>query len=344
MTSILLSLPELYNSYKAWVSKNPQTASDYETSAKWISYFIAGRINNSHTISELVYCISNLLILFNDRIIKHNLHLNSPKAIEKIKLWLAIVEYSEVFCELSVQKFWGKTGKWIVIVAIQVFKCVARFLLIYKHKEIIAENPTIPPLDRVKFAKQSNAGNQDICRSELGSVSFTLKRSGRVVRKVESSPPLVLRTWKPVEIQKKSLYENGEVQIENLTRQQLVAETIYLAKPIVHLLSLGVFGSKTWKPWMVSLTLDLASLQLYNSSRTSLTSLSNKQQLQLSKRMVLLLLYLIRSPFYEKHSKNKINAFLMALSNNVPLIKIICLPLMQYLPFWQSNYFYMWSS
>lgn len=42
MSSILFSLPELYNAYKTWVSKNPQSLSDYETSAKWISYFIAG--------------------------------------------------------------------------------------------------------------------------------------------------------------------------------------------------------------------------------------------------------------------------------------------------------------
>lgn len=42
MSSVLLSLPEIYNAYKNWVSKNPQSLGDWETSAKWISYFIAG--------------------------------------------------------------------------------------------------------------------------------------------------------------------------------------------------------------------------------------------------------------------------------------------------------------
>lgn len=45
MSTILLSLPEIFASYKNWVSQNPQHASDYETTAKWISYFIAGTIN-----------------------------------------------------------------------------------------------------------------------------------------------------------------------------------------------------------------------------------------------------------------------------------------------------------
>lgn len=45
MTSILLSLPELFNSYKAWVSKNPSSLGDWEQSAKWISYIVAGIIN-----------------------------------------------------------------------------------------------------------------------------------------------------------------------------------------------------------------------------------------------------------------------------------------------------------
>ncbi|ENN79998.1 peroxisomal membrane protein PEX16 [Dendroctonus ponderosae] len=349
MSSLLLSLPELFNSYKTWVSKNPQIASDYESTAKWISYFLAGRINNSHLVSELVYCLSNLLVLFNDGVIKQSMQLKSTATVEKIKVWLAIVEYSEVFCELSVQKLWGNTGKWILIVAIQVFKCIARLLLIYKHNETIVENPTIAPLDRGNIAKCQKGGSKHLLgigQSEFDSVSFTLKRSGRVVRKVESSPPIGLRNWKPVELQAQKLptdfteQQNGA----SISKRQLIAETLYVTKPLIHLASMGVFGKTTWKPWVISLAIDLTSLQLYKSTQQTKTSLSKKQQLQLSKRTMLLLLYLLRSPFYEKHSGDKLDAFLIALSNNLPLAKLICTPLMQYLPFWQSNYFYMWSS
>lgn len=43
MSTILFSLPEFFNNYKIWVSKNPLVASDFETCAKWASYFIAGK-------------------------------------------------------------------------------------------------------------------------------------------------------------------------------------------------------------------------------------------------------------------------------------------------------------
>lgn len=140
MSSILLSLPEIYSSYRSWVSQYPQYASDYETTAKWISYFIAGkvnitsllvkcyypsvlgRINNSHVVSELVYALSNLLVLFNDRIINQVRQIELPSSGDRLKLWLTVIEYCEVFCELSAKKLWGNSGKWLIVVAIQVFK------------------------------------------------------------------------------------------------------------------------------------------------------------------------------------------------------------------------------
>lgn len=38
-----IQLKELFQNYKKFVSSNPQTISDLETTAKWISYFIAGK-------------------------------------------------------------------------------------------------------------------------------------------------------------------------------------------------------------------------------------------------------------------------------------------------------------
>lgn len=60
--------------------------------------------------------------MFNDRIIKKANHLEINTSAEKIKLWLTVIEYSEVFCELSASKLWGTTGKWVIIVCIQVLK------------------------------------------------------------------------------------------------------------------------------------------------------------------------------------------------------------------------------
>jgi peroxin-16 len=41
---------------------------------------------------------------------------------EKLKTWLTVLDYSEVFIEVSVRKLWGEKGKWLIIVVLQIFK------------------------------------------------------------------------------------------------------------------------------------------------------------------------------------------------------------------------------
>lgn len=183
---------------------------------------------------------------------------------------------------------------------------------------------------------------QELAREQMDAISFTLKRSGKVIRKISSSPPMRLRTWKPPE---KVTCENDQIIEKALAGRQLVAETMYILKPIAHLIGVGISGSYTWKSWMISLAMDLTSLHIYRTChKTKKDSLTNKQKLQISRRCVVLLLYLLRSPFYERHSKDVLNAFLLSMSKNIPLASFICIPVVKYLPFWQSNYFYMWST
>lgn len=91
----------------------------------------AGRINNSTLLSELIYSMSNFMMLFNDQIIlntvKHSVTANGKgkKDIfcsENIKRFLTMVDYIEVFIEVSATKLWGTKGKWIVVTLLQALK------------------------------------------------------------------------------------------------------------------------------------------------------------------------------------------------------------------------------
>lgn len=37
-------IQDIYQRYKIWIINNPQKIGDYETLAKWTSYFIAGKL------------------------------------------------------------------------------------------------------------------------------------------------------------------------------------------------------------------------------------------------------------------------------------------------------------
>lgn len=214
--------------------------------------------------------------------------------------------------------------------------------MLFHHKSNIIENPPIAILKRKKLADEQSVDFNGPT-TQLESVAFVLKRSGKVIRKVESSPPVNLRNWKPI-----SLPNNNEAEPtpeQALIRRQMIAETIYVLKPIAHLLSIFRFGNNTWKPWALSLLIDLASLHLHNTNEHGVKNvLSAKQQLQLSRRYFALLLYLLRSPFYDKYSKRRLHNFLIGCGQKVPLAHLICMPLAQYIPHWQKTYFYMWST
>lgn len=301
-------------------------------------------MNSSSIISELIYSLSNLLVLFNDRIIEHSKsgdYASSNHSKTKLKILLTTLEYCEVFIELSAQKLWGDRGRWLFITIVQFLKCIGRMVLRFTYQESIVVSPPIAALDRKNVDKTlaEISANENIGKTfdvSNAKVTFTLKRSGRLVRKVEGSPPIYLRSWKaltgePVPV-------NSPIAEPSNIRK---AEMLYILKPIIHLSSVGLFGVNSWKSFSVALFVDLLSLRLY---RSNLHTLTPKQRLELSRRSVAMLLYLMRSPFYEKFTQRKLHVLLDAISATIPFSKTVCQPLAEYIPQWQQTYFYMWSS
>lgn len=315
-------------------------------------YYLVGRVNSSTIVSELIYTLSNLLVLFNDRIIEKSktAHIPSDRSRYKLKLLLTTLEYSEVFIELSAKKLWGVRGRWIFITIVQIVKCIGRFVLKFYHREAIIQSPPIVALDRKNIDKTlAEAAAEESVESDMydaanSSFIFKLKRSGRVVRKIEGSPPVYLRSWKPIDPDAYVAPTVDEVPTSSPVvkyKKLSTPEVLYILKPIIHLSSAGVFGINSWKSYGVALFIDLISLRLYQKN---IQSLSKKQRLELSRRTVALLLYLMRSPFYEKFTQKKLNGLIKAISGTIPFSGTICQPLLEYIPQWQQTYFYMWSS
>lgn len=82
--------------------------------------------------TELIYSLSNLLCLLNDRILMSDLlaqQQQTPGCLEppskdtvRIKMFMTTLEHCEVFLELSGQHLWGRKGRWFMIVILQVIK------------------------------------------------------------------------------------------------------------------------------------------------------------------------------------------------------------------------------
>ncbi|CAB3226387.1 unnamed protein product [Arctia plantaginis] len=325
-----ISLQELYALYKRWVISNPGVVTDVETVATWSSYFVAGKINKSPIVSELVYSISKLVSLFNDRLIKEAY--GSEETYygfrEQIKLWLTVIHYCEVFVELLVKNRWGSRGKWTAATLLQVFKCSSALILLFRYKELPVSHPPIAALQRKKFTEGKET-------DENSNAFFTLRRSGRVVRRVDGAPAVAFRDWEPLKI--KEDRPGKGLDINDL----VYAESFHILKPLIHLAAMRMFGTKSWKQWFVALGIDIASMKLFNRH---IDKLSYDQRLEISRRKLGLVLYLLRSPMYNGYSKNIIENFLMSMSKKLPVTSFISSPIIQYLNHWQDIYFYMWAS
>jgi len=250
-------------------------------------------------------------------------------------LFLTILENVEVFIEISSKRILGNRKKFIVIAVIQFVKCIGRLVLILKYKNRISKSPALEYLDRKNVLKQPQSNSLQPELAKPSSVVLKLKRSGKTIRKVSNSPPLYSRSFKiPDELEETDRFGSfNHHVIKN-------AELVYIMKPILHLGSVAAFGYKSWKSYLVSLFLDTFSIYQYFKHRNYMTS---EQKKELSRRCVNMLLYILRSPFYDQYSNDKIDSFMRAL-NNIPFARFIVEPYRQYIPTFQNTYFYMFSN
>lgn len=101
---------------------------------------------------------------------------------------------------------------------------------------------------------------------------------------------------------------------------------------------MGKWGSSSWLPWLLALGMDVTSLKLLESG----PALNAEDGKELHRRQLMLLMYLLRSPFYDRFSRNVLTVTLAKLSR-FPLIGVLPQHLLQYLPYWQQLYSYTWE-
>lgn len=134
-------------------------------------------------------------------------------------------------------------------------RCIGRMLLVFRHKQLISQSPPIAPINRKTWTQTDDDQmlSQGSSLSSNSAFTFTLKRSGKVIRKVEGAPPIHLRSWKP--LAEEALHIQSTPKIGKIFT---LAESLYIFKPLLHLTCSSVVGMNTWKSYSLSLLLDIA--------------------------------------------------------------------------------------
>lgn len=320
------------------MTSDPATASKIEGAIRTTSYLIPGRFKASEEISELVYATGNLLALFNDILLKQRAKLVEVWSQQQAYLmkFLTVIEYLEVFIEIVSEKLWGEPGKWVVVFCIHIAKSIMRYLLLLKHKTGILPSPPTQPLDRENgIPNMSPSNTASGSETATNSGVWRGERTGRFVQTLGSSN-MNARAW-----QRRHQPLSGVSQPPTaLKSPQVAGEALHIAKPLVHIPSLFIFGEKSWIPWILSLGMDVASLSVLTKGHGyNYTELN-----ELKRRKWMLLFYILRSPFYDRYSKLKILGLLAWLCHSFPWLSVFIHPILDYLPNWQRTYFYNWAS
>lgn len=253
--------------YREQMLKNPEFASKMESSLRLLSYLLPGRFGTSEAFAELIYSASQLLTLMHDGVFRQGKGIsicNSVKNGGQLVVLLTVVEYLEVFIELGAEKLLGEAGKWLIVIIIQIFKATLRFLLLFYYKSGIQCSPLIPPLDRSTLLKKENPDDSDPGSNEASNLTKKViwhgSRTKRHVRTLTAIPEDGFRTWTLPKQQQEQPSANRDPKVPTeLTKKQLLGESLNISRPLIHLASMFLFGQNSWKPWVFSCTADVSS-------------------------------------------------------------------------------------
>lgn len=176
------------------------------------------------------------MVLFNDQVIRRQLTKSDSRdstnqTEENVKLFLTVLDNVEVLLEITSKKILGNKRRFIIIFVIQAVKCIGRLILVTKYKNRISLCPAIEHLERKNLNnyRRPNAADISHLQPEINdtSITFKLKRSGKVIRKIAQAPPLYSRSFKAPELSPTDRFGSlNHSAIKN-------AELVYILKPMV---------------------------------------------------------------------------------------------------------------
>jgi peroxin-16 len=80
--------------------------------------------------------------------------------------------------------------------------------------------------------------------------------------------------------------------------QTTVAELLYIVRPLVYLGTVSRYGERSWRPWLASASIDLASYQLAAYTPPLAAPRTKVERAELRRRQLSWLFYLLRSPAF----------------------------------------------
>eukprot|EP00924_Labyrinthula_sp_SR-Ha-C_P014846 snap_masked-scaffold_109-processed-gene-0.3-mRNA-1 protein AED:1.00 eAED:1.00 QI:0/-1/0/0/-1/1/1/0/363 len=319
---------DVLKKYQKYVRENPEKAKRLEEYSRMILLLapLSRTGQYSEVITEVGYSFVGNLSTLNEHII-YSPKVELSKSIRTLSMLLTIIGNCEVATEIFIKHFHPEHVKTRFIIFLEVLKVFLR-LLLFKWRSSISSNPILlksngryEPKKLYLEQKHKEKAHAKSDEAVVGA-SSTQKteedvvwigpRTGKVIRLPQNMSNLT----NSVEIKEMKEMRGKRAEEKSITALKseeayfknhvFYGEVLYILRPLLYAVAFTVIRkqknkSMNWVLWCCSLLVDIISLRFSNATGENvfMNILKSGNSGELLRRVSLLSLYLMRSPFYE---------------------------------------------
>ncbi|XP_020092478.1 peroxisome biogenesis protein 16 [Ananas comosus] len=368
------------DAYKLWVRTNREFVRSLESLANGITWLLPERFSNSEIGPEAVYAVLGIVGTVNQHIIDtapppgRGFPVKPEKSGFPWSLFVSILKDAETVVEVGAQHLFGEKGKWNFLAVAEGVKALVRlaafrdsgYRMLLQGGEVVNEEKILDVPEDYGGGMRANGwpggyvrnGHQNgysknhngiVPKNLEGRAMSALSRFGENA-KMALDPMLLNRLRHPFEppalvVEKPTL---SSIWSEKGLSGRLffVGEILSILRPLIYVMFIRKYGIRSWKPWLVSLAVDLSSMSilLHAASRphrvgVKFYQLSTSEKDELKRRKLIWALYIMRDPFFTKYTKHHLEKADRYLSP-VPLFGFLTAKVVELIVGAQTRYTY----
>lgn len=330
--------------YKLWVRRNRDFVQSLESLANGITWLLPERFSNSEIGPEAVYAFLGIVGAVNQHIIDTAPSRSRPRPLvqggESSFPWplcVSTLKDLETVVEVAAHHFYGEDGKWNFIAATEAVKALVRLALFRDSGyKMLLQGGEVANVEK-KARNAGGSGRPGQLQGFDGFIPQNLEgRAISALNRFGENAKMALDPMRMKQFQRNSETAAGLIEKPTLStiwsqrglygRLFLTGEALHIMRPLLYVLLIRKYGIRSWKPWLLSLAIDLTGMSILshatNPRRVSgeeFYRISSSEKEEIKRRKLIWALYIMRDPFFTKYTRHRLEKSDTYLQN-VPVI------------------------
>lgn len=341
----LATPPSWLNMYRDFITKNAHQVSQIESALRSLTYVIPGRFRDAEIASETVHSGVQLLSLYHDAVLQAaatkipaplaaaaaaKVPIPSPhtrytrfwtaksRLYRRIAMLLQVVQYTELLWEMAAKRR-GERIRWRVIIVLEAVKAFCRLLLMRITSSRPLVTPVLPerePIPTEEEDDEDNAALREMMGEDPAAAvegpngrpphkkHWTMPRTGTSLPSLPN--PGDIGAYLQSRVLTADDIKPAAKLLNTLSGPAQAAEILHILAPLAYAVALARSrDKKSWTPWLLGLSMELAARQLRGdrSGSGSLRTTALEQE-EWGKRYWATGWWAMRGAFYENVTKS----------------------------------------